>query len=212
MKQVNGIWLPDGDTHFARMMKKEPLRMYGSKPVGVYQHFKIEKAMRLVDDFRVALDIGAHVGFWSMWLAERFVHVHAFEPSNDHADCFERNVTGSNVTMRRVAVGAADGMTGLSLDSENSGKSCLSAGDSVRVVTIDSFGFENVDLIKIDVEGYESEVLEGARQTIERCGPVVVFEDNGQHERYGFKNPHAVAKSMGLKELAQMGKDWVYQC
>src|SRR5690606_32560895 len=87
MKQVQGIWLPDGDTHFARMMVKEPARMYYGSPVGVYQHFKIEKAMGLVENRKTALDIGAHVGFWSMWLSDEFDSVHAFEPSPAHAEC-----------------------------------------------------------------------------------------------------------------------------
>ncbi len=212
MKQVQGIWLPDGDTHFARMMKKEPARVYCGKPVGVYQHFKIEKALGFVDHRRTALDIGAHVGFWSMWLASEFESVYAFEPSQAHAECFSRNVVADNFMLYPFAVGSRPSTSGMTLDPENSGKACLSEGSQVQIVTIDSFDFQDVDLIKIDVEGYESEVLEGARETIKRCGPVVVFEDNGQHERYGFKSPHAVAKSLGLKELAQMGKDWIYQC
>lgn len=212
MKQVDGIWLPQGDTHFARMMRKEPKRTYHGQPVGVYQHFKIAKALGLVSQHAVALDIGGHVGFWSMWLAQAFGQVHAFEPTPEHAACFERNVRDANVTLHRCAMGAAEGLSGLSVDAENSGKSCLSDGASVPVKTVDGFGFEGVGLIKIDVEGYEPEVLEGARETIARCKPLVVFEDNGQHERYGFRNPHDVAKDLGLSMVCAMGKDWIYRC
>lgn len=212
MKQVDGIWLPDGDTHFARMMKKEPARVYRGKKVGVYQHFKIEKAMGFVDNRRVALDIGAHVGFWSMWLADEFESVHAFEPSPEHAECFSRNVTGKNVTLHQYALGASAGRSGLSSDPDNSGKACLAAGAAVEVRALDSFELQDVGLIKIDVEGYESEVLDGARRTIARCRPIVVFEDNGQHERYGFRSPHEAAADVGLKMICAMGKDWIYQC
>lgn len=46
----------------------------------------------------------------------------------------------------------------------------------VRLTTLDSFAFGRVDLLKIDVEGMEMEVLEGARETIERCRPVMYVE------------------------------------
>lgn len=209
MKQVAGIWLPDTDNHFARMMGKEPFRDYFGKQVGVYQYFKIERALDLVGNHGIALDIGAHVGFWSMWLAQSFEHVHAFEPV--HGDCFAHNVNRDNVTLHRVAVGRQSGFTGITLDGANSGKTSLARGASIEVRSIDSYSFENVGLMKIDVEGYEPEVLEGAAETIKRCKPLVVFEDNGQHERYEFEDPHAVAKRLGLKEVCQMGADWIYQ-
>lgn len=212
MKKVDGIWLPDGDNHFARMMRKEPQRNYRGTPVGVYQYFKIEKALQQVESRGVALDIGGHVGFWSMWLAQVFGQVHAFEPTPGHAECFSRNVLDSNVTLHRCAVGSAEGVSGISTDPENSGKAHLAEGSSVLVKTVDSFGFEGVGLIKIDVEGYEPEVLIGAKETIARCKPVVVFEDNGQHERYGFQNPHEVAKTLGLSMVCAIGKDWIYRC
>jgi FkbM family methyltransferase len=46
----------------------------------------------------------------------------------------------------------------------------------VRLLTLDSFRLERLDLIKIDVEGMELEVLEGAHETIGRCRPIVVVE------------------------------------
>lgn len=208
MKQVQGIWLPDSDTHFERMMRKEPARLYRGQMVGSYQHFKIAKALSLSCRRGVALDIGAHVGFWSMWLALEFAEVHAFEPMPDHAECFERNVAG--VTLHRHAVGSGVGTAGLNPHPDNSGKASIGKGQDVEVRSIDSYRFQDVALIKIDVEGYEPEVLEGAADTIARCSPLIVFEDNGQHERYGFESPQVVAQRMGLKQVCQMGKDWIY--
>jgi FkbM family methyltransferase len=46
----------------------------------------------------------------------------------------------------------------------------------IRTLAIDSLGLERLDLIKIDVEGMEVEVLDGARQTIARCRPIVLVE------------------------------------
>jgi FkbM family methyltransferase len=46
----------------------------------------------------------------------------------------------------------------------------------VRAVNLDSFNFGRLDLIKIDVEGMEVEVLQGAQRTIESCHPVILVE------------------------------------
>jgi len=212
VKQVQGVWLPSADTHFQQMMRKEPLRLYGKNNVGCYQHFKIDRALSLTERRGVALDIGAHVGFWSMWLAPEFAQVHAFEPVPDHADCFRLNVKAQNVTLHEHAVGSCAGVTGVNAHADNSGKSALVKGDAVEVRSIDSYGFQDVALIKIDVEGYEPEVLLGSADTMARCKPLVVFEDNGQHERYGFESPQVVAERLGMKPVCQMGRDWIYQC
>ncbi len=51
----------------------------------------------------------------------------------------------------------------------------------VPVWTIDGFGLDDVTAIKIDAEGYEIEVLHGARHTIERCRPIVSCECEERH-------------------------------
>jgi len=51
---------------------------------------------------------------------------------------------------------------------------------------LDSFGLKRVDFIKIDVEGYELEVLKGGEYTITSCKPIIVLETKDKHyERYG---------------------------
>lgn len=47
---------------------------------------------------------------------------------------------------------------------------------TVKVVTIDSLGLDRLDLLKIDVEGMESEALKGAADTIQRCKPILFVE------------------------------------
>ena len=66
------------------------------------------------------------------------------------------------------ATGGNEGGTGVGL-----------GGDRAELRALDGFGFERVSLLKIDVEGYENEVLEGAVDTIRRNRPVVVIEIAG---------------------------------
>jgi len=51
-------------------------------------------------------------------------------------------------------------------------------GEVVPLGKLDDFQLERVDFIKIDVEGFESKVLEGAAETIERCRPIMYIEND----------------------------------
>jgi hypothetical protein len=53
----------------------------------------------------------------------------------------------------------------------------------VETRTLDSFSIDDVAVIKIDVEGHEENVLCGARETIDRCRPVLVVETEERHKR-----------------------------
>jgi len=56
----------------------------------------------------------------------------------------------------------------------------------IRIETLDSYNFEHVDIIKIDVEGFEYDVMLGAKDTVDRCRPVVQVEMvYGQPHRFG---------------------------
>jgi beta-mannanase len=58
----------------------------------------------------------------------------------------------------------------------------------VDVVTLDSFNYDNVAALKIDVQGYEPKVLEGARETILRNRPVIFIEvEAAQLQIYGWQ-------------------------
>ena len=52
---------------------------------------------------------------------------------------------------------------------------------SVKVSTVDSYEFDDVDLIKIDVEGHEKSVIEGALKTIKKTQPILLVEIEQRH-------------------------------
>lgn len=217
MKQVNGIWLPDRDRHFEAMMARQPARELRGERVGTYQFDKLQSALKRTKKRRVALDIGAHVGFWSMWLAEVFATVHAFEPVAEHVACFRRNVRQPNVTLLHVAVGGQSGEISMVTDPDNSGKAYagLAGADgreSMAMITIDSLGLRKVDFIKIDVEGMEPQVIAGAASTIQDCRPVILVEQKGHHQR--FENAENAAldalQAMGMTLLRQLGHDYLF--
>lgn len=129
----------------------------------------------------LALDIGANNGTWSRYLADRFRSVHAFEPQPLQQ---LRNLSPENVRLFEVAVG--DSVSDIELflypeswhASTNASREGALSNTYVPQVTLDSLGYRgrHVDFIKIDVEGYEVEVLSGAQGTILASLPRMIIE------------------------------------
>jgi hypothetical protein len=68
---------------------------------------------------------------------------------------------------------------------------------AVDVRTLDSYELQRLDLIKVDVEGHEFSVLEGARQTIERCRPSIIVEVEEVHNPGSLSRVRAFLESRG---------------
>ena len=97
----HGVWLPDRDTHFNGCLSNPKKK----GDWGLYQPHIYRMAIKSVDanSRRVALDIGAHVGLLSMQMAKDFTGVVAFEPWDDNAECFDKNVEDPNVQRLRLS-------------------------------------------------------------------------------------------------------------
>lgn len=196
VKRSGGWYLPDQDEHFPVMLAMRNEEIEGRL---AYQHDVLARALHFTKRRRVAVDVGAHCGLISFYLASQFKRIEAFEPVPEHCDCFERNVTAGNVTLHRVALGPTVGMVGMQTHPENSGKAFVSGAGDVPMIALDDMLLDKVDFLKIDVEGGETQVISGAAETIQRCRPVIWFEAKGHHERYGD------AESSALDALLAMG-------
>lgn len=221
MKRVRGIWLPDGDTHFQRHLEQGDL--FEGK--GTYQYKKITLALGYLqkDQFGLAIDVGAHVGLWSRVLAHHFKEVVAFEPLPELAACLRKNVEDlENVQVQQCALGSnADFMKmGVVPIRENSGNTRIATQresatpDTLTFVDIralDSFAADvPVNFIKVDVEGYELDVLKGAEHTLLQDKPFIVVEQKrGNAERYGYKQHDALNYliSLGFEEVFEVSGD-----
>lgn len=167
MRYQQGIWLPDKDT--ASFWSDE------------YEKRDYNK-LNLSGD--VCLDIGAHVGIWTKRLSMDFSQVICFEPLSMHRECHEENCKGlNNITLHEYALSDIETKAIMTTKDKNSGMSSLEKKRFrnkkevfVKTKTLDSFNFDKIDFMKIDVEGHGYKVLKGGIETILRCKPRIFIE------------------------------------
>lgn len=209
MKMVHNIALPDSEQHFVGTLSR--LHDEGKS----FEYPALSKALHLLPQSRrrVAVDIGAHVGLWSIWLVKHFNFVHAFEPVDEYAEVFARNVAG-NRQLHRVALGEAYGAVAMREYPANTGQAHVDQGvdGDITMLALDSYGMKCIDLVKIDVEGYELQVVKGAERTLLENRPLLVIEQRGCEEvNFGRKRDEALEwlLELGMVELDREHYDYI---
>ncbi|MCW9033896.1 MAG: FkbM family methyltransferase [Rhodospirillales bacterium] len=164
-----------------------------------YESELLEHLDQFIREDAVILDIGANIGNHTLyWLSHKTSSfVYAFEPLPVNFELLKLNIE-LNKLETRVAlfdVGLSNvngrGRT-VRYDSRNRGGSQVSHDDSgeLKLVTLDSLNIERkVDFIKIDIEGFEANVHEGAAELLRRDKPPIfieIFAD--QYEKNGYSS------------------------
>lgn len=210
MKMVNGWAFPDEDEFMVQEMA----------PDGTYQLSHLMGALAFCKKFDVVVDGGAHIGTWSKVLAKHFKHVIAFEPSPDTFECLMHNLVDvPNVTMLNNALGKRAGKVTMTLegfqkaiDLKNTGARFTKEGGEIERITLDSLNLSCLDFLKLDIEGGEVDALLGARVTLLRHKPVVLFEDKGLWKRYGYirDEPQRILTKLGARKITRLSMDEVW--
>ncbi|HKB11919.1 MAG TPA: FkbM family methyltransferase [Vicinamibacterales bacterium] len=163
---------------------------------GGYERDEVRLARCLLKPGDVAIDAGAHIGFFTMHMAAvvgASGRVFAFEPLDANADLLERSIAengfADRVVFRRSAVGATSGTATLTfaLETLNSGGAYLLrdgtaalAGNQKRTVPL--VALDQIDLrrpvrfVKMDVEGAEPLVVRGASRILREDRPTLLSE------------------------------------
>ena len=207
MKLVCGLYLPDTDDHFAGHLPHGPQFALGP----TYQFDKLQAAFPLIQNFRTAVDVGAHCGIWARVLGRMFGEVIAFEPTPENADCLEANAPSAIV--HRVALGKENATAFIDHSTGNSGNAHVAqSGTAVDVKRLDEYELKHVDFVKMDCEGYEQFVVEGGTETFKRNKPVVIVEQHALwSKRYGLEPTGAVKalEALGYRIKQQIGCDYI---
>lgn len=197
---VEGFTFPEGDTQTAN---------------AVFQTLAdLDHYTALCKKRRQALQAGGNVGVWAKHLAQSFGTVVTAEPDNVNWECMVANLKGtSNISAYNVALGAAPGTVSIAREAGNCGASYVVEGHDVTVLPIDSLNLTELDLIVLDIEGYEFEALQGARKTLEINSPVVVLEMKDHIKRFGAKEADidAFLGGLGYTRTGVAHRDVIYQ-
>ncbi len=158
---------------------------------GAYEYFASQILLpRLVRRGQVAVDVGAHIGYYTIILADLVGprgRVHAFEPDRANFALLRRNVALNhhrNVRLERAAVSERGGEVTLYLAHENLGDHRLfdyyHDRKGVRVKSLrldDRLSSERVDFVKMDIQGAEYVALQGMTELLRRTREVVLLTE-----------------------------------
>jgi FkbM family methyltransferase len=134
-----------------------------------------------IKSFRTALDIGCDVFHFAAEMEKDFENIHCWDFRDKSSQMTRVIKDPSKISHHVTALGEDAGVkytkpgVGRIKSDQYGGSSTL----KVNVKTLDSYGlFSNIDFIKMDVEGYEPNIIRGAIKTIESNWPVILCEIN----------------------------------
>jgi FkbM family methyltransferase len=210
MKQFGGWWFTDHEAHFPEWIAKKNQLIDGRL---AYQGHKLLASLEYCRSFRCAVDVGGHVGTFAFYLAKRFEMVQSFEPVGDLRECFARNVDAKNVTLNPYALGAAPSMVDMRIMPADTGGTYVCGAGDVEMRTLDSFELRDVDYLKVDCEGGELGVIQGAIETLKRCRPVCMIEQKQRllEKNFGLRGTPAVdlLKGLGARVVREISGDYI---
>lgn len=138
------------------------------------------------------LDIGANIGLFSVLGALKGARVIAVEPQPINTRLILANARANQVSVELHPVAASDrhGYALMPVNEATSNARIAAGIDPleahvVPLAPLDTLINEPVDLLKIDVEGFEHKALMGGRQLLERCKPVIVTEYSPELQKAG---------------------------
>jgi FkbM family methyltransferase len=141
----------------------------------------------LADGRRGAIDVGAHKGVFTLFLTKYHRRVYCFEPNPDLATALSQKF-GENVEVHACALGRVKDTAvlhiplsdGVPVDSRSTLTNYFDMSPvrtvSVPVRVLDEMKLSEIGFMKIDVEGFERDVLEGGKETIIRERPRIYIE------------------------------------
>ena len=188
MKKIKSYYIPKEDKSY---------EIYFSK-FDHYQEAQRNRALAQVHDWNLAIDIGANIGLWSRELTNFFHKTICFEPNTNCIKSLKKNIIIEKAIIYNYALGSKNEDKELFTPINSGGSSFIdstrigfnSDGQKiygkwpqrtkkqlVKVKKLDEFNFNEIDFIKIDVQGYEYQVIKGAKKTLEINSPIICLEE-----------------------------------
>jgi FkbM family methyltransferase len=195
------------------LLNPEPTALYHARQ----SMPKLSRMVKLIGDAKSIFDVGANCGIFAAMCAQKFpaATIHAFEPADGLQPILERNCSAENISVHQLAVGERDELVTLYVHPDSQQANSLQpsaveafldpariATETIRCVAVDSFVAEHsvtpIDVLKVDVQGWEGPVLRGAQEALSNVrylfveaswlDPESVRQLLPAAEHYGFKH------------------------
>lgn len=168
---------------------------------GFFERFELDMIFAflspILEDLRngIALDIGANIGNHSLYFSKYFKTIHSFEPHPRIFDLLQFNARiADNIIPLNFGLGDANQSLELNENWENMGSSSIKHNTgiegskvSIEIRRLDDLALDagTISLMKIDVEGFESNVIRGAWKTIQEHQPLILMEQLASEFKQG---------------------------
>jgi FkbM family methyltransferase len=195
MKQIDGVWIPDGG---------EVCYQWSMVEIGI-PSLLINVAQRLNKKPRSVVHAGGNIGLYAIEFSKHADNVYVFEPSNQNFHALAMNCAKhENIFLYKSALGNQNTPIEL-VNNEpiNSGTWRVKGiGGNIPTLKIDDLCLSDVDIIHLDIEGYELYALQGAEKTILKSFPVVAFELMQHSDKYNYtkKDIFEYVQSLGYNK------------
>ena len=165
-----------------------------------YEIGMLEDIRERIGNNKIIVDVGANIGNHTVYFAKicKAKQVYSFEPQKNIFDILQKNLEINNIDNKVKAYNMGAGKEHFYasidvLDTNNYGMSKINKMNkgSVEINSLDSLllkEVEGVDMIKIDVEGMELDVLDGAKEILKKYKPIIYIEAGTNREFDGIVN------------------------
>jgi len=203
IEKVNGFWVPSNDIHIEQWKSGQPFTQ--NKCLLKFLDYCNSQSKK----FKTVIDIGAWCGTWAKAIEPFAKKVIAFEPDKLHFECLQRNCT-INCDPRNEAVGSEIKSISLTEDDFTQAKRVDKQGD-IRMITIDSMGYYDIEMIKIDVEGYEHMVLLGSSKIIKNVSYIMIeIQKNDMYLDYSRKKIEKFLRKNNFKLIKKFNFPFMF--
>ncbi len=187
--KIKDYYIPDNDKQYLGYFKQ----------FNHYQEAQRNRALSHVSLWRKSIDIGANIGLWAKDLSNFFDKTICFEPNKNCIDCLKKNINLDKSEVFNVALGDKKSELNLITPTYSGGSSFINKTkiginddgstiyglfnsevpkQRVLVKKLDEYNLTEIDFIKIDVQGFEFEVLKGAKETLVQNNPIICIEED----------------------------------